>query len=321
MKNLTKGDLWLAQLMLLAVAMVWGSSYGVSKSALLFYPVLGFLALRFLITFALLLPRFLRYSRPEQANSIRTGTPLGLLIAAIFVCETYGVTQTSASNAAFLISLCLPLTPLAQWLLLGQKPEPRTWYWLALALLGAALLSGFAAQKAQLNRGDVLIFGAAILRAVVVTLTRKLTLAHPAPALGLSTIQTGIVGMSMLAIALVAIPIHQLQLPNAPDFWVKLIYLIMFCTLFAFFAQNWAASRLAPTRVAILLGLEPLFGALYGVGILGEQMSSSALIGAGLMLVAVLGLTGVWEGLCGSVLQMRQYAVRGVAARREASRQ
>lgn len=31
-----------ADLMLLLVAIVWGTSYGVAKGALLFYPILGF---------------------------------------------------------------------------------------------------------------------------------------------------------------------------------------------------------------------------------------------------------------------------------------
>jgi hypothetical protein len=47
---------FLSDLMLLAVAVVWGTSYGVAKSALGYYPVLGLLALRFGITFVMLSP-------------------------------------------------------------------------------------------------------------------------------------------------------------------------------------------------------------------------------------------------------------------------
>ena len=50
----------LSDLTLLLVAVVWGTSYGVTKGALAFYPVLGFLAVRFCLTFALLLPSLLR---------------------------------------------------------------------------------------------------------------------------------------------------------------------------------------------------------------------------------------------------------------------
>ncbi len=46
-----------SDVLLLLVAMVWGTSYGVAKEALVFYPVLGFLAVRFCLTFLILLPQ------------------------------------------------------------------------------------------------------------------------------------------------------------------------------------------------------------------------------------------------------------------------
>ena len=74
----------LPALMLLAVAMVWGCSYGVAKMALLYYPVLGFLALRFGITFVLLLPSLRHFRQPAVKNAIRVGLPLGGILLAIF---------------------------------------------------------------------------------------------------------------------------------------------------------------------------------------------------------------------------------------------
>ncbi|WP_373973715.1 DMT family transporter [Chitinibacter sp. SCUT-21] len=308
---------WFAQILLLAVAIIWGSTYGVSKTALLYYPVLGFIALRFLITFACLLPFFCRQSAAERTKAIRIGLPLGLLISVIFWFEIYGVLLTSASKAAFLISLCLPLTPVAQWIILRQKPAQSTWFCLALALFGAALLSGFNGQLADLNRGDVLILGAAILRALVVALSCKWLTDQAINALALTTVQAGIIGISSFSIALLAISLNQLYLPAAPQFWGNLLYLIIFATIFAFFAQNWAAARLNPTRVAALLGLEPLFGALYGRLFLAEQLTSAAICGAMLMLLAIFGLNGGFASagqLCRSALQMSQHALRRMAA-------
>ncbi|MGL4994823.1 MAG: EamA family transporter, partial [Deefgea sp.] len=112
----------LPELMLFAVALVWGCSYGVAKIALIYYPVLGFLALRFGLTFVLLLPSLRDFRSAEVVNALRIGLPLGAILLAIFLCETYGIAQTSAANAAFLISLCIVLTPLVEWLRLKQRP-------------------------------------------------------------------------------------------------------------------------------------------------------------------------------------------------------
>ena len=69
--------LMLSDLMLLAVAVVWGISYGVVKSALVFYPVLSLLALRFGITFVILSPA-LRHLRAADARTLR-----GVLVAGV----------------------------------------------------------------------------------------------------------------------------------------------------------------------------------------------------------------------------------------------
>ena len=92
----------LPELMLFAVALVWGCSYGVAKMALIYYPVLGFLALRFGLTFVLLLPSLRDFRSAEVQTALRIGLPLGAILLAIFLCETYGIAQTSAANAAFL---------------------------------------------------------------------------------------------------------------------------------------------------------------------------------------------------------------------------
>ena len=74
-------------------------------------------------------------------------------------------------------------------------------------------------------------------------------------------------------------------LPSAPAFWVGSLYLVLFATLFAFYVQNWALSRISPTRVSLLMGSEPLFGALFAVLWLSEELSLQAWIG-GLLIVA-----------------------------------
>ena len=128
---------------LLLVAIVWGTSYGVAKGALAFYPVLGFLAVRFGLTTALLAPVALRGStRAQRGAALRAGLPLGALLLAIFVCETYGVTRTQASNAALLISLCVVFTPLVEWAVLGQRSARVVFGCAAVSVLGALLLAG-----------------------------------------------------------------------------------------------------------------------------------------------------------------------------------
>lgn len=278
----------LSDLALLLVAMVWGTSYGVAKGALAFYPVLGFLAVRFILTFVLLLPTLLRASGPQRRDALRTGLPLGALMLVIFLCETFGVAATQASNAAFLISLCVVMTPFVEWWLLGRRPARTLFVFAGLSLLGAALLSGGLAGT--LGLGDALMLAAAVVRAITVCQTSKLTRHSSAPALALTAVQAGVIGLGSLLLAL-CLPGGLPALPVASAFWQASVYLVLGCTVFAFFAQNWALKHTSPSRVALLTSSEPAFGALFAVLWLGESLSLSGWIGGGLIVFAALWTT------------------------------
>ena len=270
-----------SDLLLLLVALVWGTSYGVAKQALDYYPVLGFLAVRFCITFLLLAPQL----RGAGRRALRPGLASGLVMLAIFLCETYGVLHTSASNAAFLISLCLVFTPFVEWLMLGQRPDTRLLPAVAVALFGTWLLSG----GVDLDFGlcDALMLAAAVVRAFGVCLIRRLTADSQVPPLAFMAMQTGVAGFGCLLIGL-ALPGGLPPLPTAPAFWLGSLYLVLFATLFAFYVQNWALARSSPTRVSLLMGSEPLFGALFAVLWLNETLSLQAWIGGLLIVVATL---------------------------------
>lgn len=275
----------LADAALLLVAVVWGTSYGVAKGALAFYPVLGFLAVRFGLTFAVLLPALLRASAAERRDALAAGLPLGGLMLGIFLCETFGLALTQASNAAFLISLCVVFTPFAEWGLLGQRPARAMFVFAGVSLLGAALLSG--GFTGHWGWGDALMLAAAALRAVTVCQTSRLTRQRNAPVLALTAVQAGVIGLGSVGLAL-ALPGGLPPLPSDGGFWLACVYLVAGCTVFAFVVQNWALRRSSPSRVGLLMGSEPAFGALFAVLWLGEGLSAAGWAGGALIVAAAL---------------------------------
>lgn len=288
--------LWLSDALLLAVAAVWGTSYGVMKTALAFHPVLGLLALRFGLTFVLLLPA-LRGLRGVPAALRWRIAGLGGLLLAIFLCESYGVLHTQAARAAFLISLCVVFTPLVEWALLRRRPAGREWVAVGVSLLGAALLAGDAAGGFGL--GDALVLGAALLRALMVCCTRRVLApdagAAVPSALAVTAVQSGVVAVGCAVLATLQGPWPALPSPSGePLFWACLAWLVGACTLFAFFAQNAGLRRSTPTRVALLMGSEPAFGALFAVAVLGEPVGPTAWTGGALIVAAALLATVRW---------------------------
>lgn len=272
--------------LLLLVAVIWGGSYSAAKVATGEVPVLQFLVLRFGLTFLLLLPALRGLAGAAWPAALAGAALLGINLLAIFVCETFGVSLTTASNAAFLISLCVAFTPLCEWWLLGERPGRAVLAAAGLSLLGAGLLAFQHGGRSGLAWGDGLMVAAAFLRGVMVCLTRRQGQRHGLPALTVTAVQMGVMaagsGLLMLAVHGPVWP----PLPRSLPFWGAMAFLVLLCTLFAFFVQNHAASRTSPSRVALLMGSEPLWGALIAVLWMGERMAVQGWVGGLLIVVS-----------------------------------
>jgi drug/metabolite transporter (DMT)-like permease len=263
-------------LLLLAVAVVWGSSYLATKTLVAAAGVLVVLALRYLVSMLAMLP--LMIGRRVQRRELVVGVLLGCTQASVLVLETYGVSLTSATNAGVLISLTILLTPIVQ----GGLPA-RFLLAATVATAGVFLLVA-GPGLATPSVGDLLMLAAAVVRAVHVNLSGRL--ARPSfDTVTLTTLQT-VVGAVAFTVA--AWPLTTGGLRTAD--WLGVLYLALGCSVFAFLVQLWAIRRTSPARAGLLLGTEPVWAVLIGIGLGGEHLT--VLAGIGIVLV----LTGTYWG-------------------------
>ncbi|WP_019614790.1 DMT family transporter [Psychromonas ossibalaenae] len=277
-----------AELMLILVAVFWGTSYGVSKQALAFISVTAFLAVRFLLTFFLLLPVFISDYKKGKTKNAWIAVPSGILLLLIFTTEAFGVLNTSASNAVVLVSLCVIMTPFVEWFAFRTKPDKKLFVLCTLAFSGVLLLTVKSGFSLSFNKGDMLILLAAVLRAFMVVYTKKLMQGRGLPILSLTMLQSGIIGFGALFVLLLSNNGGIPELPNEAQFWWLTLYLVLFCTIFAFFAQNYALSKTSASNVSVLMGSEPLFGILFAMIFLGEALLWYQYLGALLIVLVTL---------------------------------
>ncbi|MHA2936783.1 DMT family transporter [Vibrio sp. RC27] len=276
------------ELMLLMVALFWGTSYGMTKEALSFTNVFIFIAIRFCLTFLSLLPKTMKDTYAGLNNDWRSALPGGVILSAIFVFEVYGVLHTSAAKAAFIISLSVILTALLEPLINRKSVSRSLLAMTFLSVVGVLCLTTSSpwGDNLSFNLGDGLILVAAILRALMVTTTKRFTHNKKITTTTLTAIQSGVVSI-MAAIGVTLSPIG-VELPSEFEFWLIMGYLVIFCTLFAFYAQNYAVRRVSPTRVSLLMGSEPLFGALFAVVWLNETLTMLQGLGGMLIFISVM---------------------------------
>ncbi|QJT02155.1 DMT family transporter [Streptomyces asoensis] len=277
----------LADLPVLLVAVVWGSSYLAAKGVTTADTVPAVLVLRFAVVLPVLVIVGWRRLRALSGPQWRGAGVLGLILAGIFLLETYGVVHTSATNAGLIISLTMVFTPLAESRVRGVRLPGAFMAAAGLSVLGVALLTQGAGFTAP-SGGDLLMLGAAVARTVHVLAMARMDSVRGADALSLTTVQLGS-AVAVFAV-LVALPgAGASPWAAAADFdggdWLGLVYLSVFCTLFAFFVQMWAVRRTSPSRVSLLLGTEPVWAAAVGIALAGDRPGWLGFVGAVLVLL------------------------------------
>jgi drug/metabolite transporter (DMT)-like permease len=275
---------WLADLSLLFISVVWGSSYLVTKIILTDIAVFPFLFIRFMLTMIIMAPLTLKKCMKASINTWITGIILGLFLSGIFASETCGINYTSASNAGFLISLFVVFTPIVESIMFRTKLSVAILVTVLLSTIGTFFLT--MKNRYQFNIGDVLIVVAALLRAVQMTVTQKMTNGKSIDLSVLTTIQLGVVAIIMGALSLTTGGIHAFDVPASMTFWLLTSYLAIFCTLFAFYIQITMIMKTSPTRVGLLMGTEPLFSAIFAVFLGNEHLSIQEWLGGFLIISA-----------------------------------
>ena len=259
-------------LLLLLVAVSWGSTYLVAKELVSAGTVLALLALRMLLAAGVMAAIAGMRRKRLTSTELLAGIPIGVLLAAVFAFETFGIANTSATNAGLITSLTMVFTPLLESVL-SHRRIPGTFFAAAIvAVAGVVLLAGNGTFDPP-SAGDLLVLAAAVVRAAHVVSMHKLTGGKAMDSLHLTTVQLGTCALLFTAGSFVygdSVPYYLSRLD--PRQGVMLLYLVLICTVFAFFIQIWAVRRTSPSRVSLLLGTEPVWAAFIGISIARDSI-------------------------------------------------
>lgn len=271
-------NMWAAGL--IGVTILWGWSFVAIHESLSTLSATAFNASRFLVGGIAMLIALARKPRRINLDTLRDGTIAGLALFLAFTLQTAGIAYTTASNASFITGLAVVFTPVFAFLLLKMRPNKQQALGAVVAMLGLALLT---MNDLSIHIGDMLVLGCAVFTALHIVILSKVSKTHD-PEL-LAFIQVMVVGFSSLFWSLA---MGQFSLPQTSQALTTVLVVGLGGTAIAYFIQTKAQVASSPSRIALILVFEPVFGGMFGYLLGGDRLNAANVLGAFLIITAMV---------------------------------
>lgn len=262
----------------------------VRSSALLFSSIamrglepFNILAVRFLLAFAILLILFRKRFLNINKKTFYRGLAVGLSFFSCMAFEMFALKYSPSSKVAFLENLAMVFVPLIDAFLLRCLPKASAILSAIVALFGVALLTLGESGQMTLSKGEILAILAAFGFAVTIIITDRVSKNGDSFMIGV--IQVGVIGFASLACSLI---FESTKLPSSGSQWGAIIYLAIVATCVGFVIQPVAQSGTTSSHTGLISSLNPVVAALLGAIFLGERFGAKGIIGAFLILFAIL---------------------------------
>ena len=292
-----------ADLSLLLVTFIWGSTFVMVKRVVAGFPVYTFLSMRFLLATIALSVLYFRRLRHMTWRQIGAGCLIGIFLVSGYAFQTTGLRYTTSAKAGFITGLSVVIVPILSSTLLRRRPTKQAVAGIMLSTVGLALLSLDA--DLRIGKGDLLVLCCALSFALHIVSVSAFAPNSDPMALTIAQVMT--VAVISVIVASVLGEINLLTASPSPGTWYAAAFTGVLATALAFGIQNSSQRFTSPTHTALIFAAEPVFAGLFGVLLAGEQLSPKALVGCALILCGMIA---------GEIEFTGKLAGRGYRARR-----
>lgn len=275
---------------LIAMVIIWGVNFSISKIALATVPPLAFNALRFPLASLLLLGVMAAQGRiglPARGEVTRV-LVVGLLGNVLYqICFIFGLDHTSAGNASLLLAGTPIVTALLSAALGHERVRARTWVGVSCTFIGIALIvaGGVRAVDAHGSiAGDLLMLGASVTWAVYTVGSRPLVDRHGAIMVTAWTLWVGTIGIVIVGIPeLLRLNWSTLQAPT----WGAIAYAGLLSIGLSYIFWYYGVGQLGNTRTSSYSNVTPVVALLAAWLWLNEVPRLLQVVGAAIIIGGV----------------------------------
>ena len=267
------------ELALVAITMIWGTTFLIIRIAMRHSGPLFFVGLRFTAAGLFTLLAFPKALRHMTRRDAAAGALIGATLFLGYGLQTYGLQTISSSDSAFITALYVPLVPLFQWLLLRRPPKLSGLIGIACAFTGLVLLSG-GGGGTRFGRGELATVGAAVAAAAEIVLISRY--AGRVNLRQVTVVQLLVAGL----LAFCAMPATGEGIPRFSWIWLAAALGLGAASALIQLTMNWAQEKVPPMRATVIYTGEPVWAGVIG-RVAGDRLPPLALVGAGLILLGV----------------------------------
>lgn len=270
-----------ADLILLLVAFLWGTTFVGGKYALNYFTPLYIIAIRFILAFSMMAIGFRKELKTLTKKDIKGGAIVGTILFIAFATQLIALQYTEAGKQAFLAGTYVVMVPFISWWLHKKKPDNSSFLGAFICFLGIGLLTLNASFS--ISFGDSLtLFSSLFFAGHIISNGYFVDDIGPVK---LTIVQFGTVALLSSVSALIFEPFPTNVEANGV---YALLYLGVLCTGVAYFLQTIGQKYALSTHTAIILSLEAVFGSILALMILGEVFTFKMLLGCASILAAIL---------------------------------
>lgn len=267
-----------AAILLLTTTFFWGVTFTVVKQAIESVDVFVFLAQRFILAFALILPIGIYKGRSLNGITVLRGGIMGGFLFGAYALQTVALLYTSASNTGFLTGLNVVIVPVLAAVILKERVTARVKLAVALAVTGLLLLCGNGSWL--FNWGDVLAAACAVCVSLHLVCTGEYV--RDSDFYWLTVVQLGTVALFSCIGAVVR---GKDVIVWYPHLLFPLLVCSIIATVFAFLVQSSMQRYISHTNTALIFCTEPVFATAYAWLMLDERLGVYGYLGA----ISILG--------------------------------
>jgi drug/metabolite transporter (DMT)-like permease len=280
------GDRLRIGLALLAVYVIWGSTFYAVRVGLDGFPPFLLGGLRFLIAGATLFTALrLNGARGPSAEEWRASAVTGGLLLVGGNGTICFVEETVSSSVAAIVIATMPLWAVLIAALAGERPTRRELVGAGLGFTGVVVLNAGGGLGGDGARAIALVL-APVSWAAGTLASRRMRLppGAMAPAAQLIVGGVGLLGISA---------VRGEAIPAAPGLrsTLALGYLVVFGSLIAFRAYGFLLRTTRPAIATSYAYVNPVVAVVLGMAFAGERLRPSTFLGAGIILSALVALS------------------------------